>query len=318
MQCTESRQSQDLRIVRCAASSAGRCSRVRRDRRRCSYIAPRRGWRCGRKLGRNGWKCGGRWREGWSRRDHGVAGYGIIRACLERAGFFFLPSGADSRPCHRGQGFSGAAFTPVGAVSWNGGRAHRRRLHPFEITQFWYSSSLPCSVAALPCSRQPVPPTFERWFHRPMFGPRWAGGGRGSGRPREISIHDVTLREAGSGRFVLVRVEGDYTLGRIDTGHEIEVEGTERNGTIFFRAGYNHFFSAEIRVNPRPVSGMLVTASSHNLPAKTKFLASNGSIEEMISKLNRDDLDADSASHAGDSVGIPARQFIRSLGWPAF
>jgi hypothetical protein len=60
------------------------------------------------------------------------------------------------------------------------------------------------------------------------------------GPPPEITVHQVTLREKMTGKFVLVRIEGDFVEGTVESGHDIEVEGAERNGTIHFRWGINH------------------------------------------------------------------------------
>jgi hypothetical protein len=58
-------------------------------------------------------------------------------------------------------------------------------------------------------------------------------------RPPDLTVHDVTLLDHASGRQVLVRIEGDFANGTVATGQEIEVEGADRNGTIFFCRGVN-------------------------------------------------------------------------------
>ena len=61
-----------------------------------------------------------------------------------------------------------------------------------------------------------------------------------SSHSREIAVHNVTMIDRASGRNVLVRIEGDIHGGDPAPGHEIEVEGTDHNGTILFRCGLNH------------------------------------------------------------------------------
>ena len=61
-----------------------------------------------------------------------------------------------------------------------------------------------------------------------------------SGGPREISVHNITLVDKGSGRKVLVRIEGDIIEGHCSSGDDIEVEGDNHHGTILFRRGVNH------------------------------------------------------------------------------
>jgi len=76
---------------------------------------------------------------------------------------------------------------------------------------------------------------------RPQF-PRPGGGfGHNPHRqpPQMMAVHDVYVSDPNSSRQVLVRIEGDFVEGAILPGHEVLVEGAERNGTVFFEAGVN-------------------------------------------------------------------------------
>jgi hypothetical protein len=66
-------------------------------------------------------------------------------------------------------------------------------------------------------------------------------------RDREITVTDLYVNDRRSGRTVLVRIEGVILEATPLAGHEIEIEGTDRNGTIIFKSGVN----LDIGLSPR-------------------------------------------------------------------
>ena len=66
-------------------------------------------------------------------------------------------------------------------------------------------------------------------------------------RDRELSVTDLYVNDRRSGRTVLVRIEGVILEAPPLAGHEIDVEGTDHNGTIIFKRGFN----LDIGLSPR-------------------------------------------------------------------
>ena len=67
------------------------------------------------------------------------------------------------------------------------------------------------------------------------------------GQKDMVSVRDIRLRTS-SGNEHLVRIQGDLVTGNINVGDQIEIEGVNRKGTLFFRRGINKRTNSEITV----------------------------------------------------------------------
>lgn len=70
------------------------------------------------------------------------------------------------------------------------------------------------------------------------------------GPKADVPVRDVRLRDSG-GNEHLVRIRGEVTIGNVNPGDDVTVEGFNRGGTLMFWRGRNHRTNSEIRVKHR-------------------------------------------------------------------
>ncbi len=64
-----------------------------------------------------------------------------------------------------------------------------------------------------------------------------------------MSVTTARVRKA-DGTLHDVRFEGDLVRSRIALGDRVSLRGSERNGVLIVKQGYNHTTGGEIRVRP--------------------------------------------------------------------
>ena len=70
------------------------------------------------------------------------------------------------------------------------------------------------------------------------------------GQKEQVPVRDIRLRDIG-GHEHLVRVRGELIAGTVNVGDEIDVEGTDENGTLMLERGWNKRIRTEIKVKRR-------------------------------------------------------------------
>ena len=106
--------------------------------------------------------------------------------------------------------------------------------------------------------------TYAAWSSMSWMMP--GGSGQGSGffgqflnmlmmrrifKPKDLeTVRDFRLREE-TGAERLVRIRGDFVAGNVNTGDEVQIEGSNRSGTIIFRRGHNLRTNSQILVRKK-------------------------------------------------------------------
>jgi hypothetical protein len=80
---------------------------------------------------------------------------------------------------------------------------------------------------------------------------------RSSHHAKDVTVHDVVVLDQASGRQVWVTIVGEFVGTAPGQGDEVEIEGVDQQGTLYFRRGKNLSVGlgpggAEIRVRRGP------------------------------------------------------------------
>lgn len=69
-------------------------------------------------------------------------------------------------------------------------------------------------------------------------------------RREPISVRDLRLQDA-AGQQHIVRIQGDIVSGNVSMGDDVDLEGHDREGTLFLSRGWNKSANATIKIRRR-------------------------------------------------------------------